>query len=228
MTFSKVWPVILVLLTGCGGAEASRKSHAAPASAVWKLENPRTVDGADCEVLGNPVVKTENGVTALIFDGKSDGVFVPRNPLIGWQQFTIEVLIKPDGSGDEAQRFIHIEDSAGRRAMVETRVTRDGHWALDTYLRTDAERNRTLFDFAKLHATDKWYWVALVYDGKAMSSYVDGEKELEGPVDFLPMIDGQISVGVRQNRVYWYKGAISEIRFHPKALRPAELQHAPK
>jgi hypothetical protein len=38
------------------------------------------------------------------------------------------------------------------------------------------------------------------------------------------MLAGQMSIGVRQNLVFWYKGAIGEIRFHPVALEPTALQ----
>jgi hypothetical protein len=38
------------------------------------------------------------------------------------------------------------------------------------------------------------------------------------------MQDGQMSIGVRLNQVFWYKGAIREVRFHPVALAPAVLQ----
>jgi hypothetical protein len=31
-------------------------------------------------------------------------------------------------------------------------------------------------------------------------------------------------VGVRQNKVYWFKGAIKEVRFTPAALAPEKLQ----
>jgi hypothetical protein len=58
-----------------------------------------------------------------------------------------------------------------------------------------------------------------------MASYINGEKELEGDVNVTPMVDGKISLGVRQNKVYWYKGIIREMRFHPAALTPGQLQH---
>jgi hypothetical protein len=49
-------------------------------------------------------------------------------------------------------------------------------------------------------------------------------KELEGNVTIPPMDAGRISLGVRQNKVYWFKGGIREVRFSPAALAPAELQ----
>jgi len=194
------------------------------AAVIWKLEDPATVGGFTTKVFGAPKVLTETGAKALVFDGKSDGVLVPVNPVAGMAQFTIEVLIKPDGTGDEEQRFLHLQDSRESRIMIETRVTKDKQWALDTFLFTDKEHSRPLLDKTILHPTDQWHWVALVYDGKKMANFVNGVKELEGDVAVSPMLAGQMSIGVRQNLVYWYKGAIQEIRFHPVALAPSALQ----
>jgi hypothetical protein len=196
----------------------------AEATVIWKLENPAEVGGLATEVKGAPQVAAEAGAKALVFNGKSDGLIVPVNPVAGMAQFTIEVLIKPDGTGDEEQRFIHIQDSREGRIMIETRVTKDKHWALDTFLFTDKDHSRPLLDKTILHPTDQWHWVALVYDGKKMANYINGVKELEGEVSISPMLAGRMSIGVRQNMLYWYKGAIRELRFHPSALAPAALQ----
>jgi hypothetical protein len=58
-----------------------------------------------------------------------------------------------------------------------------------------------------------------------MTHFVNGEKELEATdVKFGPLGPGKISLGVRQNRLYWFKGAIREVRFTPAALPPEKLQ----
>jgi hypothetical protein len=191
---------------------------------VWKLESTAKIGGHKPEVLGSPRIVKEDGCKALVFNGRSDGLIFPVNPIAGWSRFTIEVLIKPDPTGDEEQRFIHIQDTQGRRAMVETRITPDHRWVLDTYLRATENDNRTLIDRAKTHPTGQWHWVALVYDSRVMTSYINGVKELEGEVLLPPMTEGAISIGVRQNKVFWYKGSIREVRFHREALKPAALQ----
>ena len=196
----------------------------ADTAAVWKLENSAKVGGHVTTVYGEPKVAVEAGVKSLIFDGASDGLLVPVNPLAGWAQFTVEVLIKPDGIAEEEQRFMHIQDSREARILIETRVYKDKQWALDTFLFADKDHNRPLLDKTLLHPADQWHWIALVYDGKKMANYINGVKELEGEVAFPPMLTGQMSIGVRQNLVYWYKGAIREVRFHPVALAPAALQ----
>jgi len=71
------------------------------------------------------------------------------------------------------------------------------------------------------HATNAWYWAAVRYDGKILSHFVNGAKELEtANVTFGPLGPGKTSLGVRQNKVYWFKGAIREVRFTPAVLPP--------
>ena len=191
---------------------------------VWTLQEVAQVAGHATEVVGAPRLAASGADSAIVFDGKGDGLFVPANPLAGWSAFTIEVRFRPDGSGGEEQRFLHLEDELKHRVLMETRTTPDKQWSLDTFLFQDADHKLTLLDRTRLHPADRWHWVALVYDGTKMSHYVNGVLELEGAVAFSPMTTGRTSIGVRQNRVSWFKGAIAEVRFTPAALPAAKLR----
>lgn len=215
--------LVCTLAAGC----TALGSDARPGHLIWRLEQSRSIGGHAPEVLGAPVPKTVDGRKALCFDGQDDGLLFDTNPIEGWPQFTVEVLLKPDGDGPEEQRFLHIEDEQQHRLLIETRVTKDKSWALDTFLHTSQEHRLTLLDKTKLQPTDTWYWAALVYDGKSMGQYVNGVKLLEGPVDFLPMTRGKISLGVRQNRVHWFKGCIAEVRFTANAKQRLQRIDAP-
>jgi hypothetical protein len=195
-----------------------------PAPVVWRLENAKMIGTQEPLVLGAPQpVDAPPAGRALHFNGSSDGLIMPVIPITGWAQFTIEVLFKPEAGGTPEQRFMHVEDTKGGRVMMETRLTEDNHWYLDTFL-LSGPSSLALIDKTKLHPADHWYWVALRYDGKLMTSFVNGVKELEGPVAFAPMVEGKMSLGVRQNRVFWFKGAIGEVRFTPAALAVEKLQ----
>ncbi len=209
----------LGLLSACASGSPQDR-----APTVWTLRNVAKVGGLPTEVVGVPKVAGSGADAGFVFDGKADGVFVPINPIEGWSAFTIEVRFKPDDTGGEEQRFLHIEDGRKQRVLLETRVTPDQQWALDTFLFQDAEHRLTLLDRKLLHPTDRWYWVALVYDGRKMSQYIDGVLELEGEVAFAPMAAGRTSIGVRQNLVSWFKGVIAESRFTPAALPPSRLR----
>ena len=197
-----------------------------PATQIWTLDCPEIVGGHSTKILGAPHLFHDPATTtAFAFDGAHDGLILPVSPLAGLSAFTIELLIRPAATGAPAQRFFHIQDAAGARALLEIRVTSDGRWALDTYL-ADGDHKLPLLDATLLHSCDAWHWVALHYDGRHMTSYVDGKKELTGEVAFAPMQPaGETSIGVRLNQVYWFKGAIREIRLHPTAIPPSQLAH---
>lgn len=196
-----------------------------PAAVIWRLDQTAQVGGHATTVLGEPHVVTEADGKAVRFNGASDGIFVPVNPLQGLAQFTIELLLKPEAGGLPEQRFFHLQDTPGSRAMMEIRLHGDD-WALDTFLLDEKSQSKLpLLDEKKLHPVDRWTWVALVYANGHMAHYINGVKELEGEVAMPPMAAGQISLGVRQNKVYWFKGSIREVRFHPVALAPKALQH---
>jgi hypothetical protein len=195
-----------------------------PAPVVWTLDNTESIGGHRPQVLGAPkMASAATGGPALLFNGKSDGLILPVNPLRALSKFTIEILFRPDPDGARAQRFVHIQDDRDSRVMIETRLIGSQSWTLDTFLHS-GDNSRPLLAPTKRHPTGRWAWVALVYDGKTMSDYVNGVKELEGPVDFAPMTDGRMSLGVRLNRVYWFKGSIKEVRFSAAPLKPEDLR----
>jgi hypothetical protein len=201
----------------------------AQAAEVWQIDRLDEIGGHPPEVIGAPQVRTEGGITAVWFDGAHDGIFMPAIPIAGAKAFTIEVLFRPIDGGLDAQRFFHLEDTTGTRALIELRENGKGSWWLDTFLRGGASAavGRPLIDDKRVHPTGEWYWVALRYDGTTMTDFVNGEKELEGTVSIPPFGAGRISLGVRQNKVFWFKGAIREVRFHHEAL-PAEKLQRPK
>ena len=176
-------------------------------------------------ILGNPTIKAEGKDSSIYFNGTNDGLIISTIPIEGWSEFSIEVLFKPDADGAPAPRFIHFEDTALNRGTFELRLTKDGQWYFDAFLKNGkTNKGLALIDSTKLHPANRWYWAALIFDGKKMYSYINGQKELEGEIDFQPMTTGNISLGVRLNKVNWFKGQIGEIRFHHAKLDAKTLQ----
>ncbi|HEX6183455.1 MAG TPA: LamG domain-containing protein [Pyrinomonadaceae bacterium] len=196
-----------------------------PRAVTWKVDNLKKIGGNRATVIGAPqVIKAPKG-RAVLFDGARDGLLLEVNPVAGARAFTIEAVIRPDAGGPPEQRWMHIQEAAAdNRVMLETRV-REGFWFLDTFIKNGSgpENSRTLFDEPFKHPVGRWYHVALVYDGALMRNYVDGKEELSGPLTVAPLAEGRTSIGVRQNRVHWFKGAISRARFTPRALAPREF-----
>lgn len=198
---------------------------AVAAETLWRLDSVGSVGGHAVTVLGTPRVVDADRAKAMVFDGAGDGLLVPSIPFAGAGQFTIEILFRPDEGGLPEQRFLHAQDEKGGRALIETRLDGKGGWWLDTYLATGTPlTGLALIDPKRVHATGRWYWAALRYDGKTLAHFVNGEKEREGEVRFEPLGSGVVSLGVRQNKVYWFKGAIREVRFHSEAVPVESLQ----
>lgn len=188
-------------------------------SVVWNLDNLKSVGGHQATVVGNPrVIETDKG-KAIEFDGKGDGLFVDANPLAGLKVFTAEVIFRPTAGGPKEQRFLHFQPRGSEdRVLFETRLTPDSKWFLDTYLESGKEK-QTLYAEKFPHSLGAWHHAAIVVDGKTMRHYVNGKEELAGDLQLTPLATGQTSIGVRFNKVFWYQGAIRQIRITPAILK---------
>ncbi|MGH9429088.1 MAG: LamG domain-containing protein [Terriglobia bacterium] len=191
---------------------------------TWELNTANNqVGGHPAQVLGAPkLIEIARG-KAMEFDGEQDGIIIDANPLAGMERFTLEVIFRPDAGGLKEQRFVHLQEAGGEnRILIETRLTGDNRWFLDTFIRS-GETNQTLYAEKFLHPVDEWYQAALVFDGREMRHYVNGIQEMSALIQYQPMKPGQISLGVRLNHVFWFKGAIRRVRFTDGALSPADF-----
>jgi hypothetical protein len=217
----KTFAVLLLLifaLTGFAQNTETRKK-----SVTWKLDNLKKIGGNQVEVLGNPqIIKTGRG-KAVLFDGTRDALLINDNPIAGMPAFTIEALFRPDADGGREQRWFHIEDAenAETRTLLEIRLN-DAEWFLDTFIKSGENRS-TLYAENFKHPAGAWYKVALVFDGREMRHYVSGKLELTGKITTKPFGKGVTSIGVRQNKIYWFKGAVQKLRFTNRALSPKEF-----
>lgn len=190
---------------------------------VWPIDNLVSIGGHRTSFHGNPRVIESRGGTAVEFDGVRDGLVVEEIPLAGATEFTVEVIFRPDAGGPAEQRFFHLQETGSEdRILLETRLTPDNRWFLDTYIQSGTA-SRTLYAKNFKHPTGQWYQAALVFDGREMRHYVNGNLELAGELNFAPLSQGQTSIGMRHNRVYWFKGAIRRARFNRRALAPREF-----
>lgn len=221
----KIFIYPIVLLLACIYLVLGSTPHLLPKHTLWKLNNPAKVGGFTPEISGAPAIIRDKAGAGIAFNGIDDGLILPVNPVAGWPAFTIEVLVNPAADGPEAPRFIHFEDPDGKRGTLEMRITHERNWYLDTYLKNGAsDKGLTLINAANLHPCNTWYWIALVYDGKKMIQYVNATKELEGNITFGPMGKGRIALGVRLNKVNWFKGQMRQISFYAAALNNTTLQ----
>ena len=189
---------------------------------VWELDNLGQLGDYTLDVAGQPTIIEGPLGPAIEFDGERDALFLAANPLAGCQALTVEVVFRPDAGGLPEQRFFHLGEISGDRVLFETRLTEDDHWYLDTFI-SSGDSMRPLLNEHCLHPVGQWYHLAMTCDGQEEVNYVDGVKEASGPIDFAALAEGETSIGVRLNRVCWFKGAIARIRFTDGVLAPDEF-----
>jgi len=196
----------------------------------WQLDNVESIAGYPTTILGDPQVidaPAGNAGKAVWFDGLDDGLIVNANPLAGADSaFTVEVIFRPDSSfpNNEEQRFVHIQNPSNdnRRILIETRLTADHQWYLDTFIKSELS-SETLLSPTLIHPVGEWYHAALVYQNGSMRHYINGIEELSGQVDFLPIEGGETSLGVRMNQKSWFRGAIQTLIVTHCGLSPEEF-----
>jgi hypothetical protein len=170
---------------------------------------------------GNPsLIETPFG-QVVCFDGIDDGIWANTNPLEGLNSFTIEILLRIDEGGNFEQRYLHIGEVNGPRVLMELRAT-EKDWYLDTFLSTEKGK-LTLINKELSHPLNQWYHIAFVVDNGVLTNYVNGVKEMEEALEMSPLNSGQMSIGVRQDKRSWFKGAIYKIRISPGVLDENEF-----
>jgi hypothetical protein len=215
-----------------GAKEGNGYAIGDPGQEVWQFDKISDLGGHPTTVVGHPLVIDSPYGKAVEFNGKDDALFVGVHPLAGATAFTWEVIFRPDADGAPEQRFFHLQEQdpktgadTGNRMLFETRIV-DGQWCLDSFAVTGEER-LTLLNRGLLHPLGKWYRVTAVYDGKTFSNYVDGELQGAGALQIGPQLAGHSSIGVRINKVDYFKGAILMARMTRRALPVEEFLKMP-
>src|SRR5687767_15080127 len=225
----------LALAVVCGAVNPAAQRAA---EIVWTFDRLDTIGGFKTTVEGNPkIVETPLG-KAIEFDGVDDAIWIEKHPLAGASTFTFEAVFRPDGGAFE-QRWFHLAErdpktgllasadhpktgqDANPRFLFELRTV-ENSWYLDAFVNGPGY-NRALMFKDKLHPVGQWYHVAQTYDGKMFRSYVNGELQGEAEVAFKPQGEGATSLGTRINRRNYFKGAIRQARFTPRALTPDQF-----
>jgi Concanavalin A-like lectin/glucanases superfamily len=222
--------IAIAILTAAIPLAALRET---PRETVWTFDRLDRIGGFSTTVLGHPkIIKTPVG-KAIEFNGIDDALFVENHPLAGMGTFTFEALFRPDRGGAPEQRWFHLAErdpktgmETNTRVLFEIRVIGD-QWCLDAFINTP-RGNQVLLDRNLLHPLGKWYRVAMVYDGAEFRSYVDGVLQGKAMLPFEPQGPGHSSIGVRINKVDYFKGAVRQARFTPRALPPQEFMKPPK
>jgi hypothetical protein len=216
------------------GAMTAKTAEAAPKipndQIVWTFDRLTDVGGRATQVEGAPKLIDSPWGKAVQFDGVQDVMFIDQHPLAGAKTFTFEAVFRPDG-GATAQRWFHLAEdpmvangTPNTRFLFEIRVAGE-QWCLDAFATGPGYKHTLIFP-EKLFPVGRWSHVAQTFDGRIYRSYVDGQLQGEAEMAFTPQGPGRASVGARINRVDFFKGAVREARFTPRALAPEDF-HRP-
>jgi hypothetical protein len=224
-------PVLLLFMT-FSEAAAQAQAAASPHGVIWRFDQTAEIGGHPTEILGHPHVIESPYGKAVEFNGVDDALFIPVHPLAGASAYTWEVIFRPDADGAAEQRFFHLQEQdpatgkdTNNRMLFEIRIV-DGQWCLDSFASSGAN-DRTLLNCKLLHPLGRWYRVTAVYDGKELRNYVGDELEGSGSLELTPQLAGHSSVGVRINKLYYFKGAILMAWMVPRALPITEFLKMP-
>jgi hypothetical protein len=220
--------IVLASVAFLTSAGPSRSGH----PEVWIFDHVDKIGGHTTTVLGHPrVIKTPLG-KAIQFNGVDDAIFIPEHPLAGLETFTFEAIFRPERGGKPEQRWFHLAEQDPKtgadtdtRFLFEIRVIGD-QWCLDAFVHTPTA-NKALMYRNILHPLDVWHHVAMVYDGQEFRSYVNGELQGKAAIHFEPEGRGHSSVGVRINKIDYFKGSVREARFTHSALTPDQFMRLP-
>ena len=195
-------------------------------SAIWSIDNLTNIGGYQVEVFGNPIIKEYSFGVAVEFDGIDDGMIVRGFPLDKEYSFTVEIIFKPYDTFPKniEQRFLHVQSSKynDRRFLIELRLNDKKEWFTDTHIQADSTF-LTCFARDFTHPVDQWYHVVFTYKDGTARHYVNGIEEMSGKVNYIPVDSASVSLGMRMNNVWFFKGAIQSVAFSKDELKPEEF-----
>lgn len=187
----------------------------------WLMANLLREKSSNLTISGKPQLINSPYGEAVSFNGIEDAFFLNELPLNSLQEFTVEMIFNPDVTGLFEQRILHIGESKADRMLLEIRAI-NPNWYFDGYACSGTNK-KALIDEKLLHPLGKWYHVAFVVTPNSLITYVNGKQELQESFSFLPIKTGQTSIGVRMNKLNWFKGAIYKIRITPKQIQQKDF-----
>ena len=194
---------------------------------IWLFDediNNKTVsdasgNGYDGQVFGNPKIVDGKFGKALSFSGAGDKIEIPHHDVFTTPTFTL-------------MAWVNVEDLAtGWRMIVGKDAWPDRNYAMFVHQNngrlhcafgTPVLRDRGNFNSTGLIVDGTWHHVAFTYDKKVRRAYVDGELDMEAPLDIDP---GTPQVPAIISRPP-FKGLIDEVYIGNAAIEPEDVKTA--
>ncbi len=210
-----------------GDTTVAATSAPAPASNLvghWTLDtivNGCLADASGLDnkgtVVGNPQPIEGRVATALQFDGSSDLITInDSNPLDTGDQITITAWIKPETVGTQ-----YIVKKARYNAVDGYELSLSSSGKVFVRFNQSSSGNTYRLDSTSDYPSDgnSWIHVAAVYDGAAISLYIDGQLEAMQTADFqIAANDLSLGLGSQDDGFRKFKGGLDDVRIHDRAL----------
>lgn len=209
---------ILVCFSFTLNSQNSIKKNKKKISTEWVVSSLLKSDLSNAQINGNPTIINSSFGEVVYFNGVDDALLLNEIPINNAKVFTLEMIFKPDENAPFEQRILHIGEIKGDRLLLEIRAV-NTNWYFDGFV-ASGKNKLALIDDKLIHPLCKWYHVALVVTPNSLTTYVNGIKELHENYSFKPINNGKTSIGVRMNKVSWFKGTIYKIKITPKQLKP--------
>jgi hypothetical protein len=144
----------------------------------------------------------------LSFDGRDDAVTVQHGGKLSANAFTLEARIRPRGIGGDVDNA-GIVAKGGQTSPYALLLTRDGA------VRVALNRDASVCDSSQRLSNDRWYHVAVTFDGAAVRIYIDGTLDATRATGAPTLLTSEepLYIGVRQGASpAHFNGAIRDVR----------------
>jgi hypothetical protein len=68
-----------------------------------------------------------------------------------------------------------------------------------------------------------WYHIAATYDGSVGTIYVNGNGSAPTAADFVPNVDGDLTIGMRSDRAFSFPGSVDEVALYNQVLSASDV-----
>lgn len=184
-------------------------------------------------IQGAPGLITGTSNTGATFDQTTEQVIqVPFNSALVTRVFSAEGWFSPnnDPAGlTAAMAFGHLANAAGSGRsgwlLYQDNGASSGGkgWNLRFYNNVGINRALTLTG-GDVPTAGSINHVAITFDGTKASLYVNGVLSASGPAtDYVPSVDGNFSIGRRDDFAFEYHGSIDEVAVYTNVLSAADV-----